>query len=768
MDTYCDNEYLYECIMKTDPAPCGLYPHEIIFLWYFTIRSVRLDNLIIPNAHCMYVNYSQLLLKSMIDRGFIRISNNDDLKKILNLFDNEDLKKILSKKFNKLPKRRDEKIALALSIPKDELNNIIGTRFYFLTEKGYDIVKNNKDIIDNRWGHIWNKEDSDISKIKKDIKIVKIKRAKIKYKNNTFLFGLNDLDILSQCHETIYFEYPVEVEVIFGNANYKINATEFKILNKLNGIILLEKNSDGKFNYDYVTEKGIELKGICNTETECISTSSDNNTIAELEKKYQGIHYYYKDKCSIKTGKFCIYCSLTNPLIIEVLQKKNIGAKVDAIPTLFENDYSNNVCIKLNADNYYAMSLIAFLLKKHQIKEAAFFGIGISNYYNEIQIFKSSKNKLQSLIEINNIKLFNNDDYCDTILKMVNLFNSLSSFCEYVCQYIPYNFIINDINSILDLCEHDFNIKNSGFISEYEYKLRLEKWENEYNKNLFELYNDGTIIPKWKNEYLLYFMFSVVFEDAQYQYRAKWLGLQSLDIYIPSLNVGIEYQGQQHYQPIDYFGGKEKLNEQKERDLTKKKLCIENGVKLLEWKYDTEVNIENFNIFLKDNNINAKFSVNEKSNMPLLKNIESNTKNKKTVICQYDKSGVLVKKYKTEKEASFETNTSYSGIQRAIAGQQNLAGDFLWRKYYFDDIPDLIRPVNAVYSNNNSNQDYLEYEIKQVNKVTGEAINSFENMTQASKITGIDYTSIRRAVNGKQKSAGGYKWIKIKKVKNNA
>lgn len=284
MDTYCDNEYLYECIMKTDPAPCGLYPHEIIFLWYFTIRSVRLDNLIIPNAHCMYVNYSQLLLKSMIDRGFIRISNNDDLKKILNLFDNEDLKKILSKKFNKLPKRRDEKIALALSIPKDELNNIIGTRFYFLTEKGYDIVKNNKDIIDNRWGHIWNKEDSDISKIKKDIKIVKIKRAKIEYKNNTFLFGLNDLDILSQCHETIYFEYPVEVEVIFGNANYKINATEFKILNKLNGIILLEKNSDGKFNYDYVTEKGIELKGICNTETECISTSSDNNTMQNLKK----------------------------------------------------------------------------------------------------------------------------------------------------------------------------------------------------------------------------------------------------------------------------------------------------------------------------------------------------------------------------------------------------------------------------------------------------------------------------------------------------
>lgn len=257
-----------------------------------------------------------------------------------------------------------------------------------------------------------------------------------------------------------------------------------------------------------------------------------------------------------------------------------------------------------------------------------------------------------------------------------------------------------------------------------------------------------------------------MFEDAQYQYRAKWLGLQSLDIYIPSLNIGIEYQGQQHYKPVDYFGGKEKLNEQKERDLTKKKLCLKNGVKLLEWKYDTDINIENFNRFLNDNDINGEFNINEKNNMPILKNIKSNKKSKKTLICQYDKTGTIVKKYTTIKEASIETNTSFSGIQRTIAGLQNSAGDFLWQKFYFDDIPDSISPIKAVYPNNNISQEYQEYQIKQIDKVTGETINTFENMTQASKITSIDYTSIRRAVNGKQKSAGGYKWIRIKKHNN--
>lgn len=279
------------------------------------------------------------------------------------------------------------------------------------------------------------------------------------------------------------------------------------------------------------------------------------------------------------------------------------------------------------------------------------------------------------------------------------------------------------------------------------------------------LYNDGIIAPKWKNEYLLYFMFSVVFEDTQYQYRAKWLGLQSLDIYIPSLNIGIEYQGQQHYKPVDYFGGKEKLNEQKERDLTKKKLCVKNGIKLLEWKYDTDVNIENFNRFLKDNDIIGNFDINEKNDMPILKNIK-NKKKKETVICQYDKTGTFIKQYKTIKDASITTNTSYSGIQRTIAGQQNSAGNFLWKKCYLDDIPKSINPIKSIYSNNNISQEYLEYQIKQLDKVSGEVIDTFENMTQASKITSIDYTNIRRAVNGKQKSAGGYKWIRIKKHNN--
>ena len=66
-----------------------------------------------------------------------------------------------------------------------------------------------------------------------------------------------------------------------------------------------------------------------------------------------------------------------------------------------------------------------------------------------------------------------------------------------------------------------------------------------------------------------------------YQKRFDWLGLQSLDFYLPDYNIGIECQGLQHFESIDYFGGKEGLNECKKRDKYKFKKCQKHGIKVL-------------------------------------------------------------------------------------------------------------------------------------------------------------------------------------------
>ena len=83
------------------------------------------------------------------------------------------------------------------------------------------------------------------------------------------------------------------------------------------------------------------------------------------------------------------------------------------------------------------------------------------------------------------------------------------------------------------------------------------------------------------------------YPDILYQYRPEWLGRQSLDLYIPSLCTAIEYQGIQHYLPIEFFGGEEALALRQELDQTKKLLCTENHVRLIEWPYDKEPSDKN-------------------------------------------------------------------------------------------------------------------------------------------------------------------------------
>lgn len=71
---------------------------------------------------------------------------------------------------------------------------------------------------------------------------------------------------------------------------------------------------------------------------------------------------------------------------------------------------------------------------------------------------------------------------------------------------------------------------------------------------------------------------NIVFEQ---QKHFEWLGLQSLDFYIPSKKLGIECQGKQHFGLGDF--GSKRFNKSiaQERDECKRKLCEENGVKLL-------------------------------------------------------------------------------------------------------------------------------------------------------------------------------------------
>ena len=124
-------------------------------------------------------------------------------------------------------------------------------------------------------------------------------------------------------------------------------------------------------------------------------------------------------------------------------------------------------------------------------------------------------------------------------------------------------------------------------------------WRLARTKIRTQLTADGIIKPKWKHELTLFHAVRKRHQDTLYQYRPDWLGRQSLDLFIPSLQTAIEYQGIQHYRPVDFFGGEEALLQRQELDRQKRILCEENNVRLIEWPYGLEPTDRNIREALK-------------------------------------------------------------------------------------------------------------------------------------------------------------------------
>jgi hypothetical protein len=95
-------------------------------------------------------------------------------------------------------------------------------------------------------------------------------------------------------------------------------------------------------------------------------------------------------------------------------------------------------------------------------------------------------------------------------------------------------------------------------------------------------------LSRWRRESALYGLVREIFPDHQVLREASpgWLGRMRLDIYLPELGLAIEHQGEQHYRPLKVFGGEEAHLRVVERDASKRRLCAENGVEVIDFKFD--------------------------------------------------------------------------------------------------------------------------------------------------------------------------------------
>ncbi len=78
----------------------------------------------------------------------------------------------------------------------------------------------------------------------------------------------------------------------------------------------------------------------------------------------------------------------------------------------------------------------------------------------------------------------------------------------------------------------------------------------------------------------------IIFETQKTFNGCKFKNKLRFDFYLPEYNICIEYDGEQHYKPISYYGGHEQLLLTQKRDSIKTQFCQDNDIQLIRIKFD--------------------------------------------------------------------------------------------------------------------------------------------------------------------------------------
>ncbi len=86
----------------------------------------------------------------------------------------------------------------------------------------------------------------------------------------------------------------------------------------------------------------------------------------------------------------------------------------------------------------------------------------------------------------------------------------------------------------------------------------------------------------WVSETILFNMLKNSFHTTKViqHGRPEWLGRQHFDVWLPEWNIAVEYHGEQHFIPVDFFGGEVAHQETVIRDARKTLLAKQNNVTL--------------------------------------------------------------------------------------------------------------------------------------------------------------------------------------------
>jgi len=220
---------------------------------------------------------------------------------------------------------------------------------------------------------------------------------------------------------------------------------------------------------------------------------------------------------------------------------------------------TNDDCIKIFNDIHnfiYDYSLVNFINNNKKIKIICpVHGIFEQTPSNHIFLKhgcpKCSKNSPTNQEYINNCNIIHNNFYNYSLVNYKNAHTKIKIICPIhgVFEQYPYAHLNKKQG-----CPYCSN-KSKG-------EKNIQNLLNKYKINYHQQYK---------------------FNNCKNIYRLKF------DFYLPEYNTCIEYDGKQHFQSIEIFGGKKRFIHQQKCDQIKNEYCKNNDIKLLRIKYDENI-----------------------------------------------------------------------------------------------------------------------------------------------------------------------------------
>lgn len=180
-------------------------------------------------------------------------------------------------------------------------------------------------------------------------------------------------------------------------------------------------------------------------------------------------------------------------------------------------------------------------------------------------------------------------------LKDMNLDINMLPYYENACEVCREKTSSHKYTSKM-YARSDFEIKYGAYVKKKFFELKLshdfpdltdDNLEIKANNIVREELGFRKIGERFVTETELYRIIKSLYPNYKvlHHYRSEWLGKQELDIFIPKLKLAIEYDGIQHFKPIEAWGGEEGLKKNIERDKMKEEKCLENNVNLVRFTY---------------------------------------------------------------------------------------------------------------------------------------------------------------------------------------